>query len=297
MSHISCADKFADVTACDTMGAMKNLPRTVAFFRRPRNPRAAQWELRIRRFLTERFPHVRIVRTNAELVIVLGGDGTIIEAARSTAGRTLLGLNLGTVGFLSSVRTERQFLKGLRASLEGRFLAPERLMLDVQVIRGGREVLRSRMLNEVYVQNPLGMVTLDVRIGATRIQRIRGTGALVATPTGSTGYNLSAHGPIVDPSLHVFIITEILDHDVPTPSVVVPVDRTVSLRVVSFRSRGILSLGSRSVDVILSADGQTAFALQEGDRIMVRRAPHGVAIVQLEPDYFYRSLHEKFSIS
>ena len=170
-------------------------------------------------------------------------------------------------------------------------------MLDVRVMRQGREVFRKRVMNEVYVQNPIGMVTLDVRIGSTRIQRIRGTGALVATPTGSTGYNLSAHGPILDPSLGAFIISEILDHDVPTPSIVVPVDRTVSLTVSSFRGRGILSLDRKPVDVLLTADAQAAFALAQGDRILVSRAPEGVCIIQLEPDYFYHSLHEKFSIS
>lgn len=276
---------------------MPPAPRTVMFHRRPGNPGAAQWERRLRTYIRARFPAVRFVRTDADLVIVLGGDGTILEAARGGGGRLLMGLNLGTVGFLATARVERKFLAGVRAVLTGRFRARPRLMLDAEVLRGDRTVFRARVLNEVYVQSPLGMVTLDVRIGGTRIQRIHGTGALVATPTGSTGYNLSAHGPIVDPSLDALIITEILDHDTPTPSIVVPADRAVTVAVASFRERGALKLGRTPCDVLLSADGQSSFALRRGDRIVIRRAAPGVTLVQLEPDYFYTSLHEKFSIS
>jgi len=240
---------------------------------------------------------VRIVARNADLAIVLGGDGTILEAARARAGRMLMGLNLGTVGFLATVRTERRFLAGIRAVMTGRYRARPRLMLDAEVLRAARPVFRARVLNEIYIQSPLGMVALDVRIGGARIQRIHGTGVLVATPTGSTGYNLSAHGPIADPALDLLIITEILDHSTPTPSIIAPADRAVSVTVASFRERGMLTLGKEPCDVLLSADGQSTFALRRGDRVVVRRATPGTAVVQLEPDYFYKSLHEKFSIA
>lgn len=276
---------------------MAPVPTTVMFYRRPGNPGAVRWERRLRTYIRARFPAVRLVRTNADVAIVLGGDGTILEAARAGAGRILVGLNLGTVGFLATVRTERRFLAGIRAVLSGRFTARPRLMLDAAVVRSGRTVFRARVLNEIYVQSPLGMVAIDIRIGGTRIQRIRGTGALVATPTGSTGYNLSAHGPIVDPSLDLLVITEILDHDTPTPSIVVPADRAVTLVVASFRERRVLALGGTPCDVLVSADGQETFALRRGDRIVIRRAAPGIAIAQLETDYFYHSLHEKFSIA
>ncbi|HXV26853.1 MAG TPA: NAD(+)/NADH kinase [Candidatus Paceibacterota bacterium] len=272
-------------------------PKSVTFFRRPGHGPSERWESKLRKLAAQRHPDIAVVRNNADVAFVLGGDGTIMEAARAGVARVIVGLNLGTVGFLATVRTERRFLAGVRAVLRGDYHAQDRLMLRVAVQRGGATVLQETALNEVYIQSPLGMVILDVRIGRTHVQHIRGSGALIASPTGSTGYNLSAHGPIVDPSLNVFIVSEILDHNTPTPSIIIPTDRTVTVSVASFRRRGLLKLEKDDADVICSADGAFAFALREKDLVRVSRSPRSVAIAQLESDYFYQSLHEKFSIT
>lgn len=147
--------------------------------------------------------------------------------------------------------------------------------------------------------NPMGMVGIDVAVDGHRIQHVHGTGLMVATPTGSTAFNLSAHGPIVDPRIECMVITEILDHNMPTPPIVVPPTQIITLRVTEFRKRGtVLVAGTHTpVDVVLSAGGWAECALQQGDVVTITRAPGVVRFAQVNPHHFYTSLHEKFSLS
>lgn len=277
--------------------------QSIAFFSRPDNTRALVWKRKIRTHLKQKHPKIRILTqgSNPDLLIVLGGDGTILQIARegSAEAPLIFGMNLGTVGFLASVREERSFLKALTTVLAGRYRTVRRMMLDVEVRRGKRTLIRTTALNEVYVQNPLGMVGLDIRVGKTLIQRVQGTGVLIATPTGSTGYNLSAHGPIIDPSLECLIVTEVLDHSLPTPSIVIPAQDEVELHVVNFRERGLLSLSTSAmpVDVLMGTDGQDVLALAKKDIVIVRKAGRAITTVEIEHNYFYKSLHEKFSLT
>jgi NAD+ kinase len=140
------------------------------------------------------------------------------------------------------------------------------------------------------------MVEMNVLIEGYRAQTIRGSGALVSTATGSTGYNLSANGPIVMPNIRCFIITEILDHNTPTPSIIVKYNKQVTLEVVSFRKRNLLSVYRDTVaDTVLLGDGGAIFPLLPGDKIIVKNSPHFVKFAELDPDYFFKSLQKKFS--
>lgn len=276
-------------------------PETISFYRRRDNTAAAAWEKRLIRLIRKSFPKVRVVTADAQATVVLGGDGTIIEAVRLLANTDtlFLGLNLGTVGFLAAERKPAKFERALRTLLTGKAREERRMGLSITVRRRNREVYATTSLNEASVMNPMGMVGIDVSVDGHLLQHVHGSGIMVSTPTGSTAFNLSAHGPIIDPRIECMVVTEILDHSVPTPSIVIPPALTVSLRVTDFRKRGtIIVAGRRSpADVVLAAGGWAECALEKDDVITVRRAPSIVRFAQVNPHHFYISLHEKFSLT
>jgi NAD+ kinase len=273
--------------------------KNLGFFYRPDSAKALFWEKKIRSWLKTRFPKTKVTDRQPEALIVLGGDGTILEAARRyrTKSPLIFGLNLGRVGFLASARKEAEFLPSLAKFLKGEYWQTERTMMTAAVIRQGRTVFKTEALNDVIVENPLGMVEIEIGIDDHPFQTIQGTGALVATATGSTAYNLSAHGPIVMPDIKCLILTEILDHNIPTPSIVVGSDKTINMRVLSFRERNVLSLtkDKEPLEVMLVADGETVFPLLKKDCIIVRSSPRLVRLAETEKNYFLRSLRTKFS--
>lgn len=272
--------------------------KTFHIFYYPGNRRALPWVGKITGLIKNEFPAVKSDPKKPNVVIVLGGDGTILEAARKyhEQGSVILGLNLGNVGFLASVRAEKDFFKALENFFKGEYGLIERMMLSARVQRNGKEVFGAEALNEIVVKNPLGMVELEAEVSDHPVQYIRGTGLLVSTATGSTAYNLSAHGPIVMPDIKCFIITELLDHSIPSPSMVVKYNSIVDIKVVSFKKRGIISLSKtgKKIDVLLIADGESAFPLEEKDKVIIKSSPHLVKFAELEKNYFFKSLKEKF---
>lgn len=278
---------------------MASQDTTVSFLYRPDNEVALVWEKKISQWLKKKYPEVKIIDKNGKVVIVLGGDGTILEAARKyqNHGSKILGLNLGQVGFLASIREEKNFLAGLDKFFKGQYWIAERMMLRASVIRAGKTMFTSNALNEITVQNLLGIVELDLQIDGDSMQNIRGTGVLISTATGSTGFNLSAHGPIVMPDIKCFIVTELMDHNIPSPSIVIKKDKKIQLKVLSFRERGLLSIAKtgESVDVVLVADGLNIFSLREKDVVHIERSPKLIRFVELEKNYFFKSLQEKLS--
>lgn len=277
---------------------MENKKDKICLFYYPDNRRAVLWADRIRAFIKKSRPDLRFEEKKPDLVIVLGGDGTILEAAREyhETGAVILGLNLGTVGFLASVRREQDFLKMLGRFFDDKYRMVERLMISARIIRKNRIIFKTESLNDVVVKNPLGMVELVAKVAGHPVKHIRGTGILISTATGSTAYNLSAHGPIVVPEIKCLIITELLDHSIPSPSVVVKSADTVSVKVVSFRRRELLSLSKtgKKIDVLLAADGESVFPLEEKDEIVITSSPHLVKFAEFEKHYFFKSLKKQF---
>lgn len=271
----------------------------MGFFYRSDNKLALAWMEKIKKYINKKYPSVSFVGKDPDVLIVLGGDGTILEAARkfhNSASPVIFGLNIGNVGFLATVRKESEFLKSIDRFFKGRYNTVERMILISQVVRKNKVVFTTEALNEIVVKNPLGMVDLKAEIANRQVKQIRGTGILVATATGSTAYNLSAHGPIVMPDIKCFIITEILDHSLPSPSVVVKYHNTIKIKIASYRKRGLLALSKtgEKFDVILIADGESVFPLEEKDEIIIKSSPHLVKFAELEENYFFRSLEEKF---
>lgn len=278
---------------------MKILPRKISVFYRPDNKKAVIWAKKITSWLGKHQPKIRITDKQPQAVIVLGGDGTILQAARhfERSHPVILGLNLGTVGFLASVRETKQFMSALQRFFEGRYAVARRMMLNAEVIRKRKKVFKTNALNEMAIQNLLGVVEAEVNIDGYVAQFIRGSGLLISSATGSTAFNLSAHGPIVMPDIRCLIITELLDHNLPTPSMVVGPDKKVSLHIISFKRNSALELrkGGRTVNTVLIGDGDTLFPLQKDDVVVLKESPHFVEFAELDPHYFLKSLKEKFA--
>ncbi len=271
----------------------------VRIFYRDDNPQALVWKEKIQTWLKRKFPKVKLVERGYQALIVLGGDGTILEAARECqhTNAIVVGLNLGTVGFLASARRSPQFLPTLDKLFRGAFEVTERGVIAASVKRKGKKVFSATALNELVVVNPLGMVSIEVRVNGHAFQDIAGTGVMIATSTGSTAYNISAHGPVVMPTSRNFILTEILDHNIPTPSVVLSDEHKIELDLKSFRKRGLLSITStrKKVDVLFIADGETLYALEPKDTVIIQRAPFTIKFAEFEKNYFLKSLQAKFA--
>ena len=287
---------------------MKEKIKKVAIFYRPEIPKAKAWHKKITAWLKTNQPQVKILSSQRpprnkkeapELVIALGGDGTILEAAHRYHkwDPLVLGLNLGRVGFVASVRQEKDFLKGLDLTLKGKYKADPRLMISAALSRKNKTVAKFHAINDVSIQSLSGLVQLKVSIGDHPLQHINGSGVLVATATGSTAYNLSLHGPIVMPNIRCFIITEISDHNIPTPSIIIKRDRTITINIEDFRKQNkfIIAKSSKMADVVLSTDGYDIIPIQKNDKIIIKESKSQIRFAELDKHYFFKSLQEKFA--
>ncbi len=274
---------------------------------------SVRWEKKIKSLIKSQYPEIQILETNVvpkkradapQLLIVLGGDGTILEATQKFEkwNPLILGLNLGHVGFLASIRDKKDFIKGLASVMKKEYRTISKMMISAQLFRknsarGRKKIFSGYALNDIVIQSLLGIVDIGVYIENHPVQYIKGSGVLVATATGSTAYNLSAHGPIVMPDIKCFIVTEIMDHNIPTPSVVVKRNCVIVLTVEDFRKKNqlILKETGESVDVVLSVDGSSMVALKRGDKIIIKQSERLMRFVELEKNYFFKSLQEKFA--
>ena len=232
--------------------------------------------------LDERLPQWR---DRIELLIVVGGDGTILRAARDLAswGAPILGINLGHKGFLAVIEVE-QMDRYLQYILTGRYRYLERMMLKAAVYRGEKELGRFIALNDIVIsRGPFSRIlTLSTSINDDFLESYSGDGVIIATPTGSTGYSLSAGGPIVNPSLELMVVTPICPHSLNNRSVIVTAREQIRMRV-----------DTRQAQVVLTSDGQVAFSLEDSDEILVQKADQTVKLVHFGDNTFYRLLHQK----
>jgi NAD+ kinase len=224
-------------------------------------------------------------RGRVNLVIVAGGDGTILKSARDLAhwDVPILGINVGHKGFLAEIEYE-QMDRCLEDVISGNYEYRERMMLEAVVRRGGKNLGRYLALNDIIVsRGPFSrIVQVDTFIDGEFLDSFSGDGVIVASPTGSTGYSLSAGGPIVNPSLELLVITPICPHTLNNRSVIVTGSETILLQV-----------KSRQAQVALTVDGQVGFALEEDDEVTVFRSQRKVKLVRLKDSSFYRLLHQK----
>lgn len=220
-------------------------------------------------------------------LLTFGGDGTLLRGARLLGGAPvpILGINLGRVGFLTSAVRE-QLPEALDALGEGRFATEARLTLEVG-IRGADGSVRvaHRALNDVALHKGgvARVMRMQITIEGETVGPYSADGVVVATPTGSTAYSLSAGGPIVVPGVEAMVLTPICAHTMAVRPLVVPARYTISVE----------ALPPHDDDLLLSFDGQVGNRLAVGDRVDVRRSPHPVLLVRLGSDSFFRRMREK----
>ncbi len=219
-----------------------------------------------------------------DLVVVLGGDGTLLSVARGLGdGVPILGVNLGSLGFLTEVGRAELYPSLVRV-LDGRFEAEERALLAVELRRGSGETASYRVLNDaVIAKSALArIIQLTMRVDGRLVAAYRSDGLIISTPTGSTAYNLSAGGPIVNPLLPVSLLTPICPHGFGLRPVVVPDTSVVEV-----------TLESEGEEVFLTLDGQEGTPLRRGDTVRLTRAESRVRLVKVSARTFYDGLRGK----
>lgn len=225
------------------------------------------------------------VQPGDNLLISVGGDGTLLQAARRSrsSGVPLLGINAGSLGFLTSV-ARHAVLSCMPRILAGEFAVSERMTLAVKVLRRGKSLFQGWALNEavIFRGHHAHMIRLDVDVGDHHLSDYMCDGLLLATPTGSTAYSLSAGGPVISPSASVLLITPICAHALTNRPVILDARDVVRVRV-----------PARSPALALSLDGTACVDLVPGDEVVVRKDRHPVRLVHLPENDFYAVLRQK----
>jgi NAD+ kinase len=199
-----------------------------------------------------------------DFLIVIGGDGTLLSAARvvGNTGKPILGVNLGSLGFMTAITLDELY-PVLEKIFTYDFDYDERMMLVAHVHRLGERVANYTVLNDVVINKGALAKIIDIKatVGDVYLSTFKADGLIISTPTGSTGYSLAAHGPIIYPTLHSILITPICPHTLTFRPLVVPDNLIVRAE-----------LCSKETDVFLTLDGQVGFGLREGDVVEVKKA-------------------------
>ena len=221
---------------------------------------------------------------NADLLMVFGGDGTFLRVARETAGAPtpLIGINIGGLGFLTDVQSHELPL-ALEQIWEGKTILETRPMIEAEGAAGGKRVL-AIALNDFVVTRGASprLIELEVSVDDEVLTRFRCDGIIVCSPTGSTAYSLAAGGAIINPAAAVFELTPICPHSLSNRSVIVSLESTVAVKVLSER-----------VQTVLTADGQPPLSLAAGDVIRIRKSQHAIRLLHLAGSSFFKTLRTK----
>ncbi len=221
----------------------------------------------------------------ADVLLILGGDGTMLNAARLASERSIpiLGVNMGGLGFLTEVRLEHLF-PSLERVFSNEFVLDERLMLQSHIHRHGETVAKGVVLNDVVVSKGTlaRMIELNIAIGGQFVTKLRGDGLIVSTPTGSTGYSLSAGGPIINPAVHSLILTPISPHTLTHRPLIVPDDSEIDV-----------TLTSKDEGAMATLDGQVGVALTQGDTVVLKASEFRTKLIRFPETNYYGVLREK----
>jgi NAD+ kinase len=226
--------------------------------------------------------------TDVQMVVVLGGDGTLLSIADGigAAGSDIpmLGVNFGSLGFLTEV-TLSELYPSLEAALSGRARVEERLMLQSTTRRNGETFATHVALNDVVITKAARsrMIDLSVMVGDEFVTRVKADGLIVATPTGSTAYNLAAGGPIVHPTVDALILTPIAPHTLTNRPIVIPGGSAVRVQPV---------MDDRD-EVFVTFDGQAGFQLRQGDEVTIVRGERPLRLIRPSTRSYFEVLREK----
>lgn len=227
--------------------------------------------------------------SNADMIICFGGDGTILHMSKTAtrAGIPILGVNIGTMGFMAELEsTELDQLKRLAA---GDYKIDSRMMLDVTVMRDKDIVFHDICLNDVVITKGAvaRIVHLSVACDGVQAMECSGDGVIISTPTGSTAYSLSAGGPIVEPEANSILVTPVCTHDLVSRCIVASDKRVITVELIQNARR----------NAFLSADGGKALRMNLGDVATIKRSPMETKLIRLKERSFYDVVNTKFKNS
>ena len=232
----------------------------------------------------ETFPPDQLV-ANVDLMLVLGGDGTMIATARMLGDCEVpvLGVNYGGLGYLAEFRIEELY-SALESILAGNYRLDTRVMLAVEHLRGGEQTTSHRVLNDVVINKSAlaRIIEIEAYLNGQFVNSFRADGLIVSTPTGSTAYNLSAGGPVIYPSMNAVVITPICPFTLSNRPIVVPDDAEIDL-----------CLKTEQEEVALTLDGQVGFPLQTQDRVRIRKSAATFKLVQPMNRNYFEVLRDK----
>ncbi len=288
------------------MLSMKNAFRTIALIGKYKNPEMRAQILAMKHFLLDRqldvfveestakdcsieschTLHIDAIGANADLAIVLGGDGTMLSVARALAESTIpmVGINRGRVGFLTDLSSDNM-LDAMSNILAGEFSVEQRHLLMASILRDGKVVHQDVALNDVVI-NKNGMsrlIELQVHIDGQFVHKQRSDGLIVATPTGTTAYSLSAGGPILHPSVDAIAIVPICPHTLSNRPIAISGTSKIEVTLLDAESAGV------------HFDGQMLVDLRKDDRVIVQRADKTVSLLHPQGHSHYGMLREKLN--
>ena len=224
-------------------------------------------------------------KTDVDLIVVLGGDGTMISTARLIGNREVLvlGINYGSLGYLTEFRIEEMF-SALEEILAGNYQLDRRVMLEAEHWRDGKKLASGRVLNDVVINKAVlaRIIEVEVELNNLFVNDFRADGLIVSTPTGSTAYSLSAGGPIVYPSMNAVVLTPICPFALTNRPIVIPDTAEINLR-----------LKNESDGVVLTLDGQIGYPMQTGDCVKIRKSPTNFNLVQPPNRNYFDVLRNK----
>lgn len=224
-----------------------------------------------------------------DLLVCLGGDGTFLSAVHlpGCQATPIIGVNLGSVGFLLEIKPE-DLETAIKSLVRGRYYIDKRMMLNVQVFdREGRLIEEGLSMNDAVISRggKSRILTLDLAIDGVLLERIPGDGMILATPTGSTAYSLSAGGPIVHPQLALILITPICPHTLHNRTYLAAETSEIVITIVDYPFQALLAI-----------DGRREVYLNDGNQIVIRKADRFLPLVRLGPDHFYADLPAKIHL-
>ena len=225
--------------------------------------------------------------SNSDLLIAIGGDGTLLRTIRMSSQREIpiLGVHMGYLGFLTEVM-EDEVYSALEAIMKGDYLKEERTMFNAALFREDQEITSQDVLNDVVINKSAlaRIIDIDVWTNSTFITCYRADGLIVSTPTGSTAYNLATGGPIVHPEVEAIILTPICPHVLSNRSIVLPDFQEVVI---------IVKSGKSSDNIYLTLDGQKGYYLQAGDKLVVKRGERKAVMLRFPQRNYFEILRTK----
>ena len=223
----------------------------------------------------------------ADCVVTLGGDGTLLRIAHEAArhSKPIMGINFRKIGYIAAL--EYNEIEMLSRLLSGQFAIEKRLMLGVRVRRGGRTVFKSIALNDAVISKGViaRLIDMHVAAGGDRVSNYRADGIILSTPTGSTGYSMSAGGPILEPSMEAIIMTPVCPHSLVARPIVFSRDAEIAVTLQNLADK----------DTYLTIDGFETLKLRDGDTVEVRRSRSVTRLIKLKNMNFYKILNQKLA--